>query len=80
MVNEGEGEGEGEGERERCCSYEFILATSFIAALRESLPDFHHRMADRLRSPEQGADTVIWLSISEVAKHTPSGQFFEGIN
>lgn len=31
-------------------------------AVRASLPRFHGLMASRLRSPEQGADTIIWLA------------------
>ena len=42
------------------------------------MPGFHSRMGDRLRSPEEGADTVVWLCVSESAKKQPSGRFFEG--
>jgi len=39
-------------------------------AVRTSLPRFHRWMASRLRSPEQGADTVVWLALSaRVAAH-----------
>jgi NAD(P)-dependent dehydrogenase (short-subunit alcohol dehydrogenase family) len=33
-------------------------------AVRASLPRFHRLMQDRLRSPSEGADTVIWLAAS----------------
>eukprot|EP00123_Amoebidium_parasiticum_P007775 comp18351_c1_seq1/m.19480 comp18351_c1_seq1/g.19480 ORF comp18351_c1_seq1/g.19480 comp18351_c1_seq1/m.19480 type:complete len:324 (-) comp18351_c1_seq1:43-1014(-) len=32
------------------------------AAVRSSMPDFHRRMEGRLRTEEQGADTVVWLT------------------
>lgn len=35
-------------------------------------------MGERLRSVEQGADTVVWLALSRVAARTRSGQFFQG--
>ena len=42
------------------------------------MPQFHHMMGERLRSVEQGADTVVWLALSRVAARTRSGQFFQG--
>ena len=41
------------------------------------MPDFHRRMGDRLRSPQQGADTLIWLCISPNARKQPSGGFYQ---
>ncbi|XP_056149270.1 dehydrogenase/reductase SDR family member 12-like [Lampris incognitus] len=46
-------------------------------AVATSLPQFHKMMGDRLRSAEQGADTVVWLALSRVASRTPNGQFFQ---
>lgn len=43
------------------------------------MPDFYEKMKDRLRTAEQGADTAIWLAISDAALKKPSGQFFEGL-
>lgn len=40
------------------------------------MPGFHRKMKDRLRSPEQGADTIIWLSVADVSKET-SGAFYQ---
>jgi NAD(P)-dependent dehydrogenase (short-subunit alcohol dehydrogenase family) len=37
-----------------------------------SLPRFHARLGKRLRTPEEGADTVVWLATAEV----PSGRFW----
>uniref|UniRef100_A0AAY4EAM8 Dehydrogenase/reductase SDR family member 12-like n=1 Tax=Denticeps clupeoides TaxID=299321 RepID=A0AAY4EAM8_9TELE len=41
------------------------------------MPDFHRSMKDRLRTPEQGADTVVWLAISEAVVSRPSGRFYQ---
>uniref|UniRef100_A0AAX7U1S1 Flj13639 n=1 Tax=Astatotilapia calliptera TaxID=8154 RepID=A0AAX7U1S1_ASTCA len=42
-----------------------------------AMPDFHQSMKDSLRTPEQGADTVVWLSVSEAAVKNPSGRFYQ---
>ncbi|XP_004680399.1 PREDICTED: dehydrogenase/reductase SDR family member 12 [Condylura cristata] len=47
-------------------------------AVRQSMPGFHARLKDRLRSVAQGADTVLWLALSPAAPLQPSGQFFQG--
>ena len=47
-------------------------------AVQTSMPDFHARLKDRLRSPEQGADTVVWLGISTAALEEKSGGFYLG--
>ncbi|KAK1900695.1 Dehydrogenase/reductase SDR family member 12 [Dissostichus eleginoides] len=41
------------------------------------MPDFHRSMKESLRAPEQGADTVVWLSVSEAAVKNPSGRFYQ---
>ena len=41
----------------------------------DSLPGFHSLMKPLLRSPEQGADTIVWLAAAAAAA-TPNGQFF----
>ncbi|KAM6179098.1 dehydrogenase/reductase SDR family member 12 [Rhynchocyon petersi] len=46
-------------------------------AVQLSMPGFHNRMKDRLRSPAQGADTVLWLALSPAATAHPSGLFFQ---
>jgi NAD(P)-dependent dehydrogenase (short-subunit alcohol dehydrogenase family) len=43
--------------------------------VRTSLPRFHAVMKGMLRSPEQGADTVVWLAASARPRGTP-GQFW----
>ncbi|XP_012718640.2 DHRS-12_like_SDR_c-like domain-containing protein isoform X1 [Fundulus heteroclitus] len=46
-------------------------------AVANAMPDFHRSMKDSLRTPEQGADTVVWLAISEAATKNPSGHFYQ---
>ncbi|KAJ8388699.1 hypothetical protein AAFF_G00131080 [Aldrovandia affinis] len=46
-------------------------------AVAAAMPDFYQSMKDKLRSPEQGADTVVWLAVSEAAAAKPSGRFFQ---
>lgn len=43
------------------------------------MPDFHRSMKDSLRTPEQGADTVVWLAVAEAAAKNPSGRFYHGV-
>ncbi|KAA3677557.1 uncharacterized protein DEA37_0005793 [Paragonimus westermani] len=42
-----------------------------------SLPSFYHYMQSRLRTPDQGADTVIWLALTPTIKSYPNGSFFQ---
>lgn len=44
-------------------------------AVRSSLPRFHAWMQGRLRSPAQGADTVLWLAVRP-GRELPSGRFW----
>uniref|UniRef100_A0A8C2DTT3 Dehydrogenase/reductase (SDR family) member 12 n=2 Tax=Cyprinus carpio TaxID=7962 RepID=A0A8C2DTT3_CYPCA len=46
-------------------------------AVQSSMPDFHARMKNKLRTEAQGADTVVWLAISDAASRQPSGLFFQ---
>lgn len=46
-------------------------------AVRTSMPDFYEKMKNRLRTEEQGADTVVWLAVSPAATKLPSGLFFQ---
>ncbi len=43
--------------------------------LQQSLPLFHRQLSPWLRSPEQGADTIVWLAGSPDA-HRASGHFW----
>jgi NAD(P)-dependent dehydrogenase (short-subunit alcohol dehydrogenase family) len=43
--------------------------------LEKSLPAFHRQLASWLRTPEQGADTIVWLAASPDA-HRASGHFW----
>ena len=44
-------------------------------ALQQSMPDFRRRLEGRLRTPDEGADTVVWLC---VAQGLTNGAFFLG--
>ncbi|KAB7505097.1 Dehydrogenase/reductase SDR family member 12 [Armadillidium nasatum] len=46
-------------------------------AVKSSMPEFYEKMKDRLRSPEQGADTVVWLAIGQPILKMKSGLFFQ---
>ena len=35
-------------------------------------------MGNRLRNPDQGADTIVWLCVAKQARDQPSGCFFQG--
>lgn len=45
-------------------------------AVQSSMPGFHRKMKDRLRTSEQGADTIVWLAIADMTKET-SGCFYQ---
>ncbi|XP_006637642.2 DHRS-12_like_SDR_c-like domain-containing protein [Lepisosteus oculatus] len=46
-------------------------------AVQSAMPDFYRSMKDKLRTADQGADTVVWLAVSEAALAHPSGLFFQ---
>ncbi|KAK2719813.1 dehydrogenase/reductase SDR family member 12-like isoform X2 [Artemia franciscana] len=46
-------------------------------AVKSSMPDFYEKVKSKLRTPEQGADTAIWLAICDKALEHPSGEFFQ---
>lgn len=46
--------------------------------LQKSLPEFYSRMKSRLRTPEQGADTALWLAVSSKPLLNTSGLFYQG--
>ncbi|KAI9327380.1 hypothetical protein BDR26DRAFT_875532 [Obelidium mucronatum] len=43
--------------------------------VQSSIPQFHNAMKDRLRTSEQGADTIVWAALSEEAKKVRNGAF-----
>jgi dehydrogenase/reductase SDR family member 12 len=47
------------------------------SALRTSLPAFHGAMRGLLRTAEQGADTIVWLSTSHRPKGTSGALWFD---
>ncbi|KAI9143841.1 hypothetical protein BKA69DRAFT_1059305 [Paraphysoderma sedebokerense] len=44
--------------------------------VQRSLPTFRYVLKSSLRTEEQGADTIVWLAVSDEAPKHPSGQFF----
>jgi len=46
-------------------------------AVRSSMPGFHAKMGDRLRSTEQGADTIAWLALARPDPARASGLFWQ---
>jgi len=46
-------------------------------AVRTSMPDFYNKFKDKLRTVEQGADTVVWLSLANAPLSAPSGRFWQ---
>ena len=41
------------------------------------MPSFHRKMENRLRTPEQGADTVVYLAAAHNIPAEHSGKFFQ---
>ena len=56
----------------------FIVVVGMYTAVQTSMPRFRNWMENRLRSPDQGADTVVWLCVANQARDQPSGSFFQG--
>lgn len=47
----------------------------FYILVSKALPTFEKALGDRLRTPEQGADTIIWAAASEQVKTLQNGSF-----
>jgi len=45
-------------------------------AVKTSMPDFYEKMKNKLRTAEQGADTILWLGATDRLTQKDSGQFF----
>ena len=59
------------------CEYPPLYNIYKYPSVHSAMPDFHAKMKDKLRSVEQGADTVVWLAISAAATSAPSGKFWQ---
>lgn len=46
-------------------------------AVRSAMPSFYEKMKTRLRSADEGADTVVWLALSDAALSHTSGLFYQ---
>ena len=44
-------------------------------AIREAMPDFYQKMKDKLREPDEGADTILYLSVAEL-EQLKNGEFY----
>lgn len=55
------------------CPCAFLLAAVRLSMLRSQA-----RLKDRLRSEDQGADTVLWLAFTHAATEQLSSRFFQG--
>jgi dehydrogenase/reductase SDR family protein 12 len=42
------------------------------------MPQFYEKMKTRLRTVEEGADTIVWLAIAENPLKLKSGCFYQG--
>ena len=49
-------------------------------AVQTSMPSFREKMINKLRTPEQGADTLVWMCCFESLEKFPNGSFFQGNN
>ena len=59
-------------------SYNWIIYLIILAAVQSAMPEFRARLESRLRTPEQGADTVIWLALAQKAISRENGLFYQG--
>ncbi len=69
---------EGESLHPSCPLFDiFLHRWADTPGVATSLPGFRERMEDSLRTPEQGADTIIWCAASPQVSPELSGSFFE---
>ena len=47
-------------------------------AVQTSMPSFREKMLDKLRTPEQGADTLVWMCCNPNLEQFENGAFFQG--
>ena len=47
-------------------------------AVQTSMPSFREKMINKLRTPEQGADTLVWMCCVDNIEKFPNGSFFQG--
>lgn len=44
-------------------------------SVKEAMPDFYEKMKGKLKTPEEGADTILWLSLCD-QKNLKNGGFY----
>ncbi|KAJ3590548.1 hypothetical protein NHX12_008498 [Muraenolepis orangiensis] len=54
-----------------------VMTEQLAKTVANAMPEFHSSMRESLRTPEQGADTSVWLAVSEAAATMPSGHFYQ---
>ena len=42
------------------------------------MPSFREKMINKLRTPEQGADTLVWMCCFKELEKIDNGEFFQG--
>jgi dehydrogenase/reductase SDR family protein 12 len=47
------------------------------AGVVKSMPSFHERFKGNLRKPEEGADTIVWLSVKDTSALEPGGFYLD---
>lgn len=56
----------------------FFIGWADTPALRSAMPSFYAKVQNRLRTPEQGADTLVWLCCQkDIANKCKNGEFFQ---
>ena len=55
----------------------YDLGWADTPAVRSAMPSFYNMMKNKLRTPEQGADTLVWLAVTGNAKAKESGSFYQ---
>jgi len=45
--------------------------------VKEALPGFSKQMSGKLRSLEEGSDTIVWLALEDPCNLTPGGFYFD---
>ena len=54
-----------------------VLGWADTPAVRTSMPQFYEKMKNKLRTTEQGADTIVWLAVSARAIENENGLFYQ---
>ena len=50
-----------------------------MKAVQTSMPSFREKMLNKLRTPEQGADTLVWMCCYPNLEKSANSSFFQGV-